>query len=205
MEKKRLKGNLIRVSIPSRSFPSGAARPLSGLPGAFSSLGCTAPALSACPRREVFHPLNHFCGPPLDVLQQLHVSLVRRAPHLDTALHVRSHSTEHRGRTSSLALLATLLGPGYGWLPGLQGYIAGSCPAAASHQYAQVLFVRAVLRPFLPQPVLVAGLSSTQEQVLVLGFVGVLLGLRTQARSSLTTAEMLLVCLPVPSFPTTLT
>lgn len=170
------------MSIPSCTFSLDAARMLSGLPGAFSSLGCTVPALSACPRREVFHPLNHFCGPPLDALQQLHVSLVLRTPHLHAALQVRSHSTQQRGRISSLALPATLLGPAYGWLPGLQGYIAGSCPAAATHQYAQVLFVRAVLHPFIPQLVLVAGVSSTQVQVLALGFVGpheVLLGLRT--------------------------
>ena len=40
-------------------------RPLSGLPRAFSS-----PALSACPHRKVFHPLDHLHGPPLDALQQ---------------------------------------------------------------------------------------------------------------------------------------
>lgn len=28
--------------------------------------------------REVFHPLSHFCGPPLDELQQVHVTPVLR-------------------------------------------------------------------------------------------------------------------------------
>ena len=37
---------------------------------------------------DVFHPLSHFCGPPLDALQQLHVSPVLRTPHLDTVLQV---------------------------------------------------------------------------------------------------------------------
>ena len=37
---------------------------------------------------EVFHTLNHYCGPPLDLLQQVYVSLVLRAPHLDAVLQV---------------------------------------------------------------------------------------------------------------------
>ena len=35
---------------------------------------------------EVFHPLDHFYGPPLDVLQQVCVSPVLRTPQLDAAL-----------------------------------------------------------------------------------------------------------------------
>ena len=100
--KKKLKANLIHVFIPSCSFPLHAAWPLSGLPGAFSSLGCTAPALSASPHTEVLHPFNHFCDPPLEELQQLHISPVLRTPHLDAALQVRSDSTApSRGAGSS--------------------------------------------------------------------------------------------------------
>lgn len=40
---------------------------------------------------EVFHPLELFGGPPLDMLQHLHVSFVVRTPHLDTMLQVRPH------------------------------------------------------------------------------------------------------------------
>ncbi|KAK4825848.1 hypothetical protein QYF61_003099 [Mycteria americana] len=35
---------------------------------------------------EVFCTSNHFCGPPLDLLQQLHVFPVLRTPELDTVL-----------------------------------------------------------------------------------------------------------------------
>ncbi|KAK4827482.1 hypothetical protein QYF61_018782, partial [Mycteria americana] len=35
--------------------------------------------------REVFHPSDHFCGPPLDLLQQVPVFTVLRAPELDSS------------------------------------------------------------------------------------------------------------------------
>ncbi|KAK4810749.1 hypothetical protein QYF61_007723 [Mycteria americana] len=35
---------------------------------------------------EVFHPSDHFCGPPLDPLQQVHVFPVLRTPELDAVL-----------------------------------------------------------------------------------------------------------------------
>ncbi|KAK4830698.1 LOW QUALITY PROTEIN: hypothetical protein QYF61_012867 [Mycteria americana] len=35
---------------------------------------------------EVFQPSDHFCGPPLDLLQQVHVSPVLRTPELDAVL-----------------------------------------------------------------------------------------------------------------------
>ena len=93
--RKGSRGILSMCSFLHVASPLDAARPLSGLPGAFSSLGCTTPALSACPRTEVLHPLNRLRGPPLDELQQLHVSPVLRTPHLDAALQVSSHSTAH--------------------------------------------------------------------------------------------------------------
>ncbi|KAK4821554.1 hypothetical protein QYF61_022214 [Mycteria americana] len=37
---------------------------------------------------EVLQPSDHFCGPPLDPLQQLHVLLALRAPELDTVLQI---------------------------------------------------------------------------------------------------------------------
>ena len=39
---------------------------------------------------EVFHPSDHFCGPPLDPLQQVHGFPVLRTPELDTGLQVGS-------------------------------------------------------------------------------------------------------------------
>ena len=35
---------------------------------------------------EEFHPLEHFCGPPLDVFQQFYVSTVMKTPHLGVVL-----------------------------------------------------------------------------------------------------------------------
>ena len=55
---------------------------------------------------EVFHPWDHFCGPPLDVLQQVHISPVLRTPHLDAVLQVRPHRCRvERRRITSLTLL----------------------------------------------------------------------------------------------------
>jgi len=48
---------------------------------------------------EPFHPWDHFCGPPLDALQQLHVSPVLRTPRLDAVLQVRPH--QHRAEGPS--------------------------------------------------------------------------------------------------------
>jgi len=43
---------------------------------------------------EVFHPPDHFCGTPLDPLQQPHVLTVLRAPELDAGLQVGSHQSQ---------------------------------------------------------------------------------------------------------------
>ncbi|KAK4822567.1 LOW QUALITY PROTEIN: hypothetical protein QYF61_016136 [Mycteria americana] len=40
---------------------------------------------------EVFQPSDHFCGPPLDLLQQVHVCLVLRTPELDAVLQLFIH------------------------------------------------------------------------------------------------------------------
>jgi len=47
---------------------------------------------------EVFHPSDHFCGPPLDPFQQLHVLLVLRAPELDAGLQVGSYQSGVEGQ-----------------------------------------------------------------------------------------------------------
>jgi len=39
----------------------------------------------------MLQPSDHFCGPPLDLVQQVHVLLVLRAPELDAGLQVGSH------------------------------------------------------------------------------------------------------------------
>jgi len=46
---------------------------------------------------EVLQPFDHFCGPPLDPLQQVHVFPVLGAPKLETGLQVVSHEEEDEG------------------------------------------------------------------------------------------------------------
>jgi len=43
---------------------------------------------------EVFHPSNHFCGRPLDSLQQAHVFPMLRAPELDAGVQVGSYESQ---------------------------------------------------------------------------------------------------------------
>jgi len=50
---------------------------------------------------------------------------------------------------------------------------AGSCPAAI-HQHPQVLFSRAVPRPYIPQLVLIAGVAMTQVHTLHLGLLNLM-------------------------------
>ena len=53
---------------------------------------------SACSCREAFHPLDRFCGPLLDALQQLRVCPALRTPHLDAVLQVTSHQHRAEGQ-----------------------------------------------------------------------------------------------------------
>jgi len=46
----------------------------------------------------VLQPSDHFCGPPLDPLQQVHVFPVLRAPELDAGLQVRCHQSRVDGQ-----------------------------------------------------------------------------------------------------------
>ncbi|KAK4828585.1 hypothetical protein QYF61_027675 [Mycteria americana] len=124
-------------------------------------------------KREVFHTSDHFCGPPLDLLQQVHVLPVLRTPELDTVLQVGSHQSGVEGQNP---------------LPRPAGH--ASCDAAQDmvgllgckrtlsahvrlliHQYPQVLLHRAALNPFIPQPVLIPGVAPTQVQDFALGLV----------------------------------
>ncbi|KAK4810670.1 hypothetical protein QYF61_007470 [Mycteria americana] len=112
---------------------------------------------------EVLQPSDHFCGPPLDPLQQLHV-LVLRAPELDAVLQVRSHQSRAEwqnhlprpaGHASFDAAQDTvgLLGCERTSLTHVQLFI---------HQYPQVLFRRAALNHIMPQPVLKPRIAPTQ-------------------------------------------
>ena len=81
---------------------------------------------------EVFHPMDHICNPPLDVLQQIHVSPVQRTPLVDVVLQVRSHQCRAEGQDhlSRPAGHASSDAIQSGWFSGLQGHIAGNHPAS---------------------------------------------------------------------------
>ena len=109
-----LSQQLLLKSIPVFLTTPLTDRLLSGLPGAFPCPGCTAPALSLSSLGSV-PSLGSFCGPPLDALQQIHISPVLRTPDLDAVLQVRSHSTEQRGRSPPSPCWPCCIGcsPGY--------------------------------------------------------------------------------------------
>ena len=51
--------------------------------------------------KEVFHPMDHFCGLSLDAVQQVCASPVLRTPHLDTVLQLRFHQSREAGSPPS--------------------------------------------------------------------------------------------------------
>ncbi|KAK4817730.1 hypothetical protein QYF61_026530 [Mycteria americana] len=95
---------------------------------------------------EVLQPSDHFCGPPLDPLQQLHVLLVLRAPELDALLQD----------------VAGLLGCERTLSAHVQLFV---------HQYPRALFPRAALDHIIPQPVLKPRTAPTQVWDPALGLV----------------------------------
>jgi len=56
---------------------------------------------------EVLQPSDHLSGPPLELLQQLHIPPVLRAPNLDAVLQMGPHKGRTEGTLTSLSLLAT--------------------------------------------------------------------------------------------------
>ncbi|KAK4818926.1 hypothetical protein QYF61_022103 [Mycteria americana] len=117
------------------------------------------------PEREVLQPSDHFRGPPLGPLQQVHVILVLKAPELDTVLQTGSHQSRVEwqnhlprpaGHTSFDAAQDTvgLLGCEHTLLAHVQLVV---------HQYPQVLFRRAALDHIIPRPVLKPRIAPTQD------------------------------------------
>ncbi|KAK4810201.1 hypothetical protein QYF61_011795 [Mycteria americana] len=122
---------------------------------------------------EVFQPSDHFCGPPLDPLQQVHVFPVLRAPELDTVLQVGSHQSRVEGQNH---LLQPAGHAAFDAAQDMVGFLGCECTLLAHvqlfiHQYPQVLLCRAALNPFIPQPLLIPGLAPTKLQDLALGLV----------------------------------
>ncbi|KAK4823668.1 hypothetical protein QYF61_005639 [Mycteria americana] len=125
---------------------------------------------------EVFHTSDHFCGPRLDPLQQVHVFPVLRTPELDGVLQVGSHKSRVEGQnhlprpaghTSFDAAQDTV------------GFLGceRTLPAHVQfviHQYPQVLLCRAALNPFIPQPVLILGVARPNCRTLHLALLNVM-------------------------------
>ena len=117
---------------------------------------------------EVFQPSDHCCGPPLDLLQQVHVFPVLRAPELDAGLPGRGVSPElGRGAES---LPSPCWPRCWGCSPGCEHTLLGHVELLIN-QHLQVLLLRAAFNPFSAQPVFVLGIPPTHVQDLALGLV----------------------------------
>jgi len=121
----------------------------------------------------VLQPSDHLCGPPVDLLQELHVLLVLGSPELEALVQVGSHQSgvemqNHLARPADHASFDAaqdtvgLLGCKSTFLSYVQVFI---------HLYPQVLFDRTALHPFIPQPVLIVRVFMIQMQDLALGLV----------------------------------
>ena len=78
---------------------------------------------------ELIQPSDHFHGPPLDVLQQLHVFLMLRAPELDAGLQVRSHQSRVEGQNPLPRPSGHASPDAAQDTVGLRAHIGDSCPA----------------------------------------------------------------------------
>ena len=120
--------------------------------------------------------MDHFCGPPLDVLQKVHVSPVPKTPHTNTELQARPHqyraeNQDHlphpAGHTSfdPAQDVIGLLGCKHMLLAHVQLF---------DHQNSQVLLQRAALSEFFFQSVPISKIALTHMQYLVLGLLNLI-------------------------------
>ena len=100
----------------------------------------------------VFHPLDHFCGPLLGMLQQVYVSPVLKTPHLDAVLHVRFLQCRAEGQDHLLQPVGhapfDTAQDTVGFL-GCEGTFLAHVQLPI-HKDPQVLFGRTMLSPFNP-------------------------------------------------------
>ena len=113
--------------------------------------------------REVFHPLDHLCGPTLDALQQVCVSPVLRTPHLHAVLQVRPHQRRAEGQDH---LLCPADHTAFDAAQDMVGFLGCESTLLAHvqlaiHQHPQIPFGRAVLQSCIPQLILVVGAAAT--------------------------------------------
>ena len=121
---------------------------------------------------EVLHLSDHFCGLSLDLLQQLHVFSLLRAPELDTVLQVGSQQREVEGQNH----LSQPAGHAFDAAQDTVGLL--DCERTLLghvelliNQHPQVLLLRVALNPFSAQPVVVLVIALTHVQDLALGLV----------------------------------
>jgi len=108
-------------------------------------------------KAELLQTSNHFSGPPLDPLQQVHSFPVLRAPELDTELQVRSHQSRAEGQNP---LPCPAGHPSLDAAQDMVGLLGCECTLPGHvelliNQHPQVLLLRAALNPFSTQPVFV--------------------------------------------------
>jgi len=120
----------------------------------------------------VLHPLDHFCGLSLGTLQKVCVFPVLSTSHLHAVLQVRSHQCRLEGQDH---------------LPQPAGHVSFDAAQDAVsflgydgtvlahvqftiHQYTQILLVRIVHYTFVPQVILIMGITVTLVQHLHLVF-----------------------------------
>ncbi|KAK4808881.1 hypothetical protein QYF61_007996 [Mycteria americana] len=122
---------------------------------------------------EVLQPSDHLHGPPLDLLQQVHVLLMLGAPQVDAVLQVGSHKSGVKGQNhlprpaghSSFDAAQETVGF-LGCKHTLPGHVE-----LLINQHPQILLRRAALNTFSAQPVFVLGIAPTQVQNFALGLV----------------------------------
>jgi len=110
----------------------------------------------------VFHPEHAVIGPCLSCTEDS----TSRCSAPDEASLVHSRGSP----PSSYWPCVFVCSPGYGWLSGLQGHIAGSC-TASQPPVLPGPFWRTVLHPYIPQLVLVMGIATTKVLDLAVDFV----------------------------------
>jgi len=121
----------------------------------------------------VFHPSDGFRGPPLDLLQQIHVFSGLRSPELDTGLQVGSHQSRAEGQNHLPQPAGHVSSDAAQDMVGLLG-CKGTLLCHTEllvNQHPHVLLSRAALNPFSAQPVFVFGIAQTHVQDFALGLV----------------------------------
>ena len=98
---------------------------------AFSSPCWTSTAPSAFPHRRDAPAPHHLSGPPLELIQQLHILPVLRARGLEAVLQMGPHEGRVENNPPPFPCWPPLFwcSPEYCWPSRLQAHTAGLCPA----------------------------------------------------------------------------